>query len=30
MPYEADQTIWVVRGRRRPLAEVWPRIRHYD
>jgi hypothetical protein len=30
MPYENDKQIWVGRGLRRPIAEVWPRAKHYD
>jgi hypothetical protein len=30
MPYEQDLTIWVCRGLRRPLSEIWPRVKHYD
>jgi hypothetical protein len=30
MPYERDLPIFVARGLRRPLAEVWPRVKHYD
>jgi hypothetical protein len=30
MPYENDQPIFVARGLRRPLSEVWPRLKHFD
>ena len=30
MPYENGLTIWVLRQPRAPVAEVWPRLRHYD
>jgi hypothetical protein len=30
MPYENDQTLWVARGPRRSIAEVWPRVKHFD
>lgn len=30
MPYEARKTLWVARGIREPLAEVWPRVKHYN
>jgi hypothetical protein len=30
MPYEDGQPIWVGRGLRRPLAEAWPAIVHYE
>ena len=30
MPYEAEKTIWVCRGLRAPLPEVWSRTKHYD
>jgi hypothetical protein len=29
MPYEDGRSIWVVRGLRRPLAELWPRIKRF-
>jgi hypothetical protein len=29
MPYE-NVTLWLARGPRTPLAEVWPAVRHYD
>lgn len=30
MPYERDLPIFVARGLRRPLADVWPAVRHFD
>jgi 4-amino-4-deoxy-L-arabinose transferase-like glycosyltransferase len=30
MPYEDDQPIFVCRGLRIPLDEIWPRLKHYD
>jgi hypothetical protein len=30
MPYERDLVVWVCRGLRRPLAEAWGRVKHYD
>lgn len=30
MPYENGQTVWIARGMRAPMAEVWPRIKHFD
>jgi hypothetical protein len=30
MPYENHQTIWVLRGPRYPVADVWPQLRHYE
>ncbi len=30
MPYEARKTIWVARGIRAPLAEVWRQAKHYN
>jgi hypothetical protein len=30
MPYEDDQPIFVCRGLRMPLDEIWPRLKHYD
>lgn len=29
MPYENDKPIWIARGLRRPLAEVWPGVKGY-
>ncbi len=30
MPYENDKPIWICRRLRQPLAELWPRLRHFD
>lgn len=30
MPYEDDQTLWVGRSLKMPLAEAWTRNKHYD
>jgi hypothetical protein len=30
MPYEDDQPIFVCRGLRTPLADLWPRLKHFD
>jgi hypothetical protein len=30
MPYESPLTIYVCRRPKRPLEEIWPRVRHYD
>jgi hypothetical protein len=30
MPYETGQPIWIERGLKKPLAEVWPRVKHYE
>jgi hypothetical protein len=30
MPYEDGQPIFVARGLRWPLSEVWPRLKHFD
>jgi len=30
MPYETHQPIWVERGLKRPLAEVWPKVKHFE
>ncbi len=30
MPYEDNRPIWIARGLRRPLAELWPELKHYD
>ncbi len=30
MPYEDARWIWICRGATRPLAEVWPAVRHYE
>jgi 4-amino-4-deoxy-L-arabinose transferase-like glycosyltransferase len=30
MPYETNQPIWVQRGLKKPLSDVWPRVKHYE
>ena len=30
MPYENHQPVYVVRGLKQPLTEVWPRVKHFD
>lgn len=30
MPYETNQPIWIERGLNKPLAEVWPKLKHYE
>ena len=30
MPYENGMTIWVLRGRRTPLAPEWADFKHYE
>jgi hypothetical protein len=30
MPYENGRPVWIARGLRRPVAEVWPTLKHYD
>ena len=30
MPYENHRPVWVARGLRPPVADVWPRLKHYD
>ena len=30
MPYEDDKPIWIARGLRVPLDELWPQIKHFD
>ena len=30
MPYEDDLTIWVAREPRRPIAGLWPQLKHYE
>lgn len=30
MPYETNKPIWVERGLKKPLTEVWPKVKHYD
>jgi dolichyl-phosphate-mannose-protein mannosyltransferase len=29
MPYENDNPIWIARGLRMPIQQLWPRIKHY-
>ena len=30
MPYESGLSIWLLRRPHAPLAEIWPRLRHYE
>ncbi|MCH7666153.1 MAG: hypothetical protein IH936_09545 [Acidobacteria bacterium] len=30
MPYEDDKPVWIARGIRKPLAELWSELKHYD
>jgi hypothetical protein len=30
MPYENNRPVWIVRGLRLPLAQLWPQVKHYD
>jgi hypothetical protein len=30
MPYEQDLPIFVARGLRVPLSEIWPAVKHFD
>lgn len=30
MPYENGRPVWIARGLRVPLADVWPQTKHYD
>ncbi|HEX9188832.1 MAG TPA: glycosyltransferase family 39 protein [Vicinamibacteria bacterium] len=30
MPYEDGLSIWVARGAKQPLRELWPLVKHYD
>lgn len=30
MPYENNRPVWIARGLRQPVAELWPRIKHFD
>jgi len=30
MPYEKDRPIFICRGLRRPLSEIWDRLRRYE
>jgi hypothetical protein len=29
MPFENDKPIWIARGLRKPLYEVWPHLRKF-
>jgi hypothetical protein len=29
MPYENNRPIWVARGARAPLSEIWPRVKRF-
>lgn len=30
MPYENNQPVWIARGLKAPIDQVWPRTKHYD
>jgi 4-amino-4-deoxy-L-arabinose transferase-like glycosyltransferase len=30
MPYETGQPVWVERGLKKPMAGIWPRLKHYE
>ncbi len=30
MPYENGRPVWIARSLRRPIAELWPQLKHYD
>jgi 4-amino-4-deoxy-L-arabinose transferase-like glycosyltransferase len=30
MPYENGLPVWIGRGSKQPVAEVWPRLKHYE
>jgi 4-amino-4-deoxy-L-arabinose transferase-like glycosyltransferase len=30
MPYENDQPVWIARGLKAPIRQIWPMTRHYD
>lgn len=30
MPYENHQTLWVARGLKGPVADLWPSIKNYN
>jgi len=30
MPYENGRPVWVCHGLRGPVADLWPRLKHYD
>jgi hypothetical protein len=29
MPYENNRPVWIARGLKMPLAQIWPRVKHY-
>ena len=29
MPYEDNKTLWVARGMRSPIADMWPQVKHF-
>jgi hypothetical protein len=30
MPYENHRPVWIARGLRQPVAQLWPQIKHYE
>jgi hypothetical protein len=30
MPYENGQAVWIARGLKAPIAQIWPMAKHYD
>jgi len=30
MPYENNQAVWVARGLKAPIEQIWPMTKHYD
>ncbi|MEM8929783.1 MAG: glycosyltransferase family 39 protein [Acidobacteriota bacterium] len=30
MPYEDERPVWIARGPKQPIAEVWPTLKHFD
>ncbi len=30
MPYENNIPLWICRGLQQPIAEAWPRLKHYE
>lgn len=30
MPYENNIPVWVCRGLRHPMAEIWPEVKHFE
>jgi hypothetical protein len=30
MPYEQGRIVWLCRGLRAPLEDIWPRVKHYQ